>query len=212
MRVASAVGREDGDDRNDDRHRSRRPSGRRGRRPSGRARHPGGRRGAREVVLLVGPRGRAAGELLPGVSRVVEWRTPWIDPEPLPMTGPYALRLLRILRETAPEQALILTSFQQSPLPLALLLKLAGTPRTAAICADYAARCWICGTSSTRRWTCRRPSACSGWPKRRDSICRRGTPGRSPYGVRCPRSVISPGRPATWSCIPESRPRPGRGR
>ncbi|MDP9845433.1 glycosyltransferase family 9 protein [Streptosporangium lutulentum] len=94
--------------------------------------------GAREVVLLVGPRGRAAGELLPGVSRVVEWRTPWIDPEPLPMTGPYALRLLRILRETAPEQALILTSFQQSPLPLALLLKLAGTPRTAAICADYA--------------------------------------------------------------------------
>ncbi|MGS2645112.1 glycosyltransferase family 9 protein [Streptosporangium sp. LJ11] len=94
--------------------------------------------GAREVVLMVGPHGRAAGELLPGVSRVVEWRTPWIDPEPSPMTGAHALRLLRILRRTAPEQALILTSFHQSPLPLALLLKLAGTPRIAAICGDHA--------------------------------------------------------------------------
>ena len=92
--------------------------------------------GAREVVLLVGPHGRAVGEMLPGVSRVVEWRTPWIDPEPSPMTGPHALRLLRIVRDVAPEQALILTSFQQSPLPLALLFKLAGTPRTSAICAD----------------------------------------------------------------------------
>ncbi|MFF3437807.1 glycosyltransferase family 9 protein [Streptosporangium sp. NPDC002721] len=93
---------------------------------------------AREVVLMVGPHGRAAGELLPGVSRVVEWRTPWIDPEPSPMTGAHALRLLRILRRTAPEQALILTSFHQSPLPLALLLRLAGTPRIAAICGDHA--------------------------------------------------------------------------
>ncbi|MBB2912045.1 ADP-heptose:LPS heptosyltransferase [Streptosporangium becharense] len=93
--------------------------------------------GAREVVLLAGPHGRAAGELLPGVSRVVEWRTPWIDPAPPPMTGSHVLRLLRIVREAAPEQALILTSFHQSPLPLALLLRLAGVPRIAAISADY---------------------------------------------------------------------------
>ncbi|WP_031170751.1 glycosyltransferase family 9 protein, partial [Streptosporangium roseum] len=93
--------------------------------------------GAREVVLLAGPQGRAAAELLPGVSRVVEWRTPWIDPNPPPMTGPHALRLLRTVQEVAPELALILTSFRQSPLPLALLLRLAGTPKTAAICADH---------------------------------------------------------------------------
>lgn len=93
--------------------------------------------GAREVVLLAGPQGRAAAELLPGVSRVVEWRTPWIDPNPPPMTGPHALRLLRTVQEVAPELALILTSLHQSPLPLALLLRLAGTPKTAAICADY---------------------------------------------------------------------------
>ncbi|WP_433254588.1 glycosyltransferase family 9 protein [Streptosporangium sp. CA-135522] len=93
--------------------------------------------GAREVVLLAGPHGRAAAELLPGVSKVVEWRAPWIDPNPPPMTGPHALRLLRTVQEVAPELALILTSFHQSPLPLALLLRLAGTPRIAAICADY---------------------------------------------------------------------------
>lgn len=92
--------------------------------------------GAREVVLLAGPRGRPAGELLPGVSRVLEWRAPWIDPTAPPATGPHVLRLLRTIRDTAPEQALILTSFQQSPLPLALILRLAGTPSIAAISTD----------------------------------------------------------------------------
>ncbi|MEU4403585.1 glycosyltransferase family 9 protein [Streptosporangium sp. NPDC023963] len=92
---------------------------------------------AREVVLLTGPYGRAAAELLPGVSRVVEWRTPWIDPAAPPMTGPHVLRLLRIVRDVAPEQALILTSHHQSPLPLALLFRLAGALRIAAISADY---------------------------------------------------------------------------
>ncbi|WP_307832552.1 glycosyltransferase family 9 protein [Planomonospora sp. ID91781] len=92
---------------------------------------------AREVVLLAGPHGRAAGELLPGVSRVLEWRTPWIDPEPPPVSGAHVTRLIREIRRLAPEQALIFTSFHQSPLPLALLLRLAGTPRIAAISTDY---------------------------------------------------------------------------
>ena len=87
-------------------------------------------------MLLAGPYGRPAGELLPGVSRVVEWRTPWIDSTAPPVTGTHVLRLLRTIRDLAPEQALILTSCQQSPLPLALILRLAGTPRIAAISAD----------------------------------------------------------------------------
>ncbi|MBG0829974.1 glycosyltransferase family 9 protein [Planomonospora sp. ID67723] len=93
--------------------------------------------GAREVVLLAGPHGRAAAELLPGVSRVIEWRTPWIDPEPPPVTGAHTARLIRSVRRAAPEEALILTSFHQSPLPLALLLRLAGVPRISAISTDY---------------------------------------------------------------------------
>src|SRR5690606_19907987 len=37
---------------------------------------------AERVVMLCGPRGRAAAELLPGVDQLIEWRLPWIDPEP----------------------------------------------------------------------------------------------------------------------------------
>jgi ADP-heptose:LPS heptosyltransferase len=39
---------------------------------------------ADSVTLLAGPRGRAAAELLPGVDEVLEYRAPWIDPEPPP--------------------------------------------------------------------------------------------------------------------------------
>ncbi|MEU3163141.1 glycosyltransferase family 9 protein [Streptosporangium sp. NPDC006930] len=92
---------------------------------------------AREVVLLTGPCGRAAAELLPGVSRVVEWRTPWIDPAAPLVTGTHVLRLLRVVRDVAPDQALILTSRHRSALPLALLLRLADTPRIAAISTDH---------------------------------------------------------------------------
>lgn len=93
--------------------------------------------GARRVVLLAGPSGRAAAALLPGVDRVLEWRTPWIDPGGVPMTGPHAVRLIDQVRRVAPDMALILTSFHQSALPMALLLRMAGTPRIAAISSDY---------------------------------------------------------------------------
>ncbi|MBP2703066.1 glycosyltransferase family 9 protein [Microbispora sp. RL4-1S] len=92
---------------------------------------------AAEVVLLAGPNGRAAAELLPGVDRVLEWRTPWIDPERVPMTGPHASELIERVGRIEPEAALILTSFHQSALPMALLLRLAGVPSIAAISADY---------------------------------------------------------------------------
>src|SRR5690606_32563969 len=93
--------------------------------------------GARRVVLLAGPYGRAAAELLPGVDEVLEWRTPWIDPGRVPVTEAHAARLITAVRRIAPDQALIFTSFHQSALPMALLLRLAGTPRIAAISADY---------------------------------------------------------------------------
>ncbi|GLW11756.1 glycosyl transferase [Microtetraspora sp. NBRC 13810] len=92
---------------------------------------------AGEVVLLAGPHGRAAAGLLPGVDRVLEWRAPWIDPDPPPMTAGHADDLVKLLHDVAPEQALILTSFHQSALPLALLFRLAGIERIAAISADY---------------------------------------------------------------------------
>jgi ADP-heptose:LPS heptosyltransferase len=92
---------------------------------------------AREVVLLAGPRGVEAARLLPGVDRVMEWATPWIDPDPPELTEPHAADLIGRVRALAPDAALILTSFHQSPLPLALLLRLAGVRRIAAISNDY---------------------------------------------------------------------------
>jgi ADP-heptose:LPS heptosyltransferase len=92
---------------------------------------------AAEVVLLVGPRGRQAAGLLPGVDRVLVWRAPWIDPEPDPVDPADVEDLVRRLRELAPAEAVLLTSYHQSPLPLALLLRLAGVPRISAVSEDY---------------------------------------------------------------------------
>lgn len=92
---------------------------------------------ADEVVLLCGPRGRQAAELLPGVDRVLCWCAPWIDPEPPPTRRADVEDLLASLDDVAPDEALILTSFHQSPLPLALLLRMAGVARVAAISEDY---------------------------------------------------------------------------
>ncbi|WP_433469636.1 glycosyltransferase family 9 protein [Spirillospora sp. CA-128828] len=91
--------------------------------------------GADEVVLLCGPRGRAAADMLPGVDRVIEWRAPWIEPGHVPVEQAAIDRLTRRLEGF--DRALILTSFHQSPLPLALLLRLAGTPWIGGIGDDY---------------------------------------------------------------------------
>jgi ADP-heptose:LPS heptosyltransferase len=92
---------------------------------------------AARVALLCGPRGRAAGELLPGIGPILEWPAPWIDAEPGAVTAEGVRPLMDQVRGFAPDAALILTSFHQSPLPLALLLRLAGVPWIGAICHDY---------------------------------------------------------------------------
>ena len=93
--------------------------------------------GSDRVVLLCGPRGRRAAELLPGVDEIIEWRLPWIDPEPEPVDPADLERLTARLAGVDADQALLFTSFHQSALPLALLLRMAGVPRIAAISDDY---------------------------------------------------------------------------
>ena len=93
--------------------------------------------GAGRVTFLCGPRGRAAAELLPGVDEVVEFCAGWIDPEPEPISAEAVERLVQQVRSLEVDQAVIVTSFHQSPLPLALLLRLAGVPTLAAISEDY---------------------------------------------------------------------------
>ncbi|WP_431919597.1 HAD-IIIA family hydrolase [Micromonospora wenchangensis] len=92
---------------------------------------------AQRVVLLCGPRGRAAAALLPGVDEIVEWPLPWIDGVPDPVDPADIDRLTDRLRAVRADEAVVFTSFHQSPLPLALLLRLAGVPRVSAISDDY---------------------------------------------------------------------------
>src|SRR5699024_675215 len=89
---------------------------------------PGGRAiatHAESVTLLVGPRGRTAAELLPGTDEVLEFCAPWIDPEPPELTAESVDALAKQIRDARFDAALILTSFHQSPLPLALVLRMA---------------------------------------------------------------------------------------
>ncbi len=91
-----------------------------------------------EVVMVCGPQGAPAARLLPGVTEVFTWEAPWIV-DPAPQVTP---ELLRTLGDYATgveaDEALILTSFHQSPLPLALLLRLAGIGRITGASVDYA--------------------------------------------------------------------------
>jgi ADP-heptose:LPS heptosyltransferase len=92
---------------------------------------------AESVMLLAGPRGRAAADLLPGVDEVLEFRAPWIDPEPPELTADGIDGLVKRIRDARLDGALLLTSFHQSPLPLALVLRMAGVPWIGGISEDY---------------------------------------------------------------------------
>jgi ADP-heptose:LPS heptosyltransferase len=93
--------------------------------------------GADRVVFLAGPAGAEAARLLPGVDEVWAWRCPWIDAHPAPVDPAEIADLTGRLRALAPDEAVISTSFHQSPLPLALVLRTAGVPRVSAISVDY---------------------------------------------------------------------------
>ena len=93
--------------------------------------------GAGRVTMLCGPRGRAAAELLAGVDEVVVAHAGWIDAEPRPVTREAVEELVDRLVDLEIDQALVLTSFHQSPLPLALMLRMAGVPTIAAVSVDY---------------------------------------------------------------------------
>lgn len=92
---------------------------------------------AGRVAFLAGPGGAAAAALLPGVHQVITCAIPWIDPDPGP-TGMRALsRVIGSVKGLRTDEAVIFTSFHQSPLPMALTLRLAGVRRISAISDDY---------------------------------------------------------------------------
>ncbi|MFI6033218.1 glycosyltransferase family 9 protein [Streptomyces sp. NPDC051315] len=92
------------------------------------------------VTMLCGPRGEPAARLLPGVDEVIVWAAPWEGVDPPSVQEADVDDLVRRLREAAFDVALVLTSFHQSPLPTALLLRMAGVGRIGADSVDHPGR------------------------------------------------------------------------
>ncbi len=92
---------------------------------------------ADSVTFLAGPAGAPAAALLPGVSRILTWSAPWIREQADVSVTEAVEELLAMLAGAPIDEAIILTSFHQSSLPLALVLRLAGVPAIAATSVDH---------------------------------------------------------------------------
>jgi ADP-heptose:LPS heptosyltransferase len=90
-----------------------------------------------DVISLTSSAGRAAAELLPGVSRVITFDAPWVAYEPPATDRSVVEQFIDHIAGLHLDEAIICTSYHQSPLPLALILRLAGVPVLAATSVDY---------------------------------------------------------------------------
>ncbi|GAA4989405.1 glycosyltransferase family 9 protein [Kineococcus glutinatus] len=93
--------------------------------------------GGGRLDLLASPAGAGAARLLPGVDEVLVFDPPWSGFTPVPVDPTAVTALVELVRGRGYDEAVVFTSFHQSPLPLALLLRLAGVPRIAAASEDY---------------------------------------------------------------------------
>ncbi|ORT55965.1 glycosyltransferase family 9 protein [Streptomyces sp. CB03238] len=91
---------------------------------------------ADRVTLLCGPRGAPAARLLPGVDEVLVWDAPWVGFSPPPVERADIDQVVTRIAAARADAALVLTSFHQSPLPAALLLRMAGVGHIAADSVD----------------------------------------------------------------------------
>ena len=89
------------------------------------------------VDVLVSPAGRSAAELLPCVDDVLVFDAPWSGYLAAGVDQRAIRTLVRRLRRAAYSRAVIFTSFHQSPLPMALLARMARIPYVAATSVDY---------------------------------------------------------------------------
>jgi ADP-heptose:LPS heptosyltransferase len=89
------------------------------------------------VVMLVSPSGEQAARLLPGVRDVYVWPCPWTGFEPPSVDRRSVNTLIDVLALEHIGAAIVLTSYHQSALPMALLLRMAGIKYIAADSEDY---------------------------------------------------------------------------
>jgi ADP-heptose:LPS heptosyltransferase len=90
-----------------------------------------------QVSMLVARRAADAAALLPGVAQVLTFDAAWIVADPPPLRRRDLAGLVGLLARRRFDEALILTSFHQSALPTALLLRLAGVGRITAWSEDF---------------------------------------------------------------------------
>ena len=89
------------------------------------------------VVFLAGPAGAEAARLLPGVGEVMVFDAPWVAFDAPAISTDALAALISGVATSGVTEAIVFTSFHQSPLPLAMLLRLAGVARIGATCVDY---------------------------------------------------------------------------
>jgi ADP-heptose:LPS heptosyltransferase len=93
--------------------------------------------GAERLDLLVSPAGEHAARLLPDIDDVLVFDAPWSGYRPPRLELTVVTELLAQLRRDSYHRAVVFTSFHQSPLPMALLARMAGIPYIAATSEDY---------------------------------------------------------------------------
>ncbi|APT95696.1 glycosyl transferase [Corynebacterium stationis] len=91
-----------------------------------------------QLTLLCGPQGRSAAELLPGPTDLFTWASPWTV-VPAPSADDFHIEILKqFVKREGFDEAIIFTSFHQSPLPLALILRMSGVKRITGASVDFA--------------------------------------------------------------------------
>ena len=85
------------------------------------------------VTFLTAPGGAEAAALLPGVAAVLTWQAPWAGEKPPALHAAELALVVKRMTAGCFDDALILTSRGQSPLPSAMVLRLAGISRIAAM-------------------------------------------------------------------------------
>lgn len=93
-----------------------------------------------DVDVLCSGIGRPAAAILPGVRRVLRFDAPWVLRDAPAVEAETTDQLVATIRSGGYAAAAVLTSSHQSPLPLALLLRLAGVARIAGVSVDHAGR------------------------------------------------------------------------
>ncbi len=164
--------------------------------------------GSRRVTFLAGPHGRAAARLLPGVDETLEWRCPWIELPAPAVDGGDVADLVATLRSRNIDRALVLTSFHQSALPTALLLRLAGVPWVGAVSEDYPGS--LLDLRHADPGDVHEAERALGLAVAAGFALPAGDDGRLAVSAPAPRGPAR--RASTWSCTRARPPRRGRGR